>query len=292
MIDDLKALAIFAETATRGSFKAAATHYDLSPSVVSHHVSSLERKLGVALLFRTTRSLRLTDQGKVLYQYAQEMLSTAEAGFNLLMEQGELIGNVSVSIPLLLSRSSIVSKLADFSRQHPKVQLDLQATDGRVDLLKDNVDVAIRLGDLPDSSLKAKPLGEIQRKLVCTRDLFDQFGPLNSLEQLKSLPWIGLKMLKNSRVLRNGEQKIAIHYDPQIQVNTVDLLTEMCLNGLGIATPPDFLVTSRIESGDLVELFPDWQVEPIKVTAVWPYSDVGNPTVRALIDFISQDELI
>lgn len=289
MIDELKALAVFAETVKQGSFKGAAKQLSLSPSVVSHHVSSLERKLGTALLFRTTRSLRLTDQGKVLYQYAQQMLSTAEAGFNLLMEQGELIGNVTVSIPLLLSRSLLVSKFADFSRQHPKVQLDLQATDNRVDLLKDHVDVAIRLGDLPDSSLKAKPLGEIKRKLVCTRDMFDQLGPLGSLEQLKSFPWIGLKMLKNSRVLIKGDQKFTVQYDSQIQVNTVDLLTEMCLSGLGIATPPDFLVASKIEAGDLVELFPDWQVEPIKVTAVWPYSDVGNPTVRALVDFISQD---
>lgn len=292
MIDDLKALAIFAETVKQGSFRAAASHFGLSPSVVSHHVTSLETKLGTTLLYRTTRALRLTDQGTLLYQHAQAMLESAETGFNLLMEKGNLMGNLTISIPLLLSRSGLVKRLSAFSAMHPKVHLNILATDQRVDLLQDHVDLAIRLGNLADSGMKSRSLGEIPRSLVCSADFLELHGEITSVEQLSQYPWVGLSMMKKSRTIHKGEQQLVIQYDSQIDVNTVDLLTEFCIQGAGIATPPTFLISRLLESGTLVELFPEWRVEPIQISAVWLSSGGETPLIRALIDFITEETIL
>ncbi|MFC3151659.1 LysR substrate-binding domain-containing protein [Litoribrevibacter euphylliae] len=292
MIDDLKALAIFAETVKQGSFRAAASHFGLSPSVVSHHVTSLETKLGTTLLYRTTRALRLTDQGALLYQHAQAMLESAETGFNLLMEKGSLMGNLTISIPLLLSRSGLVKRLSEFSAMHPKVHLNIVATDQRVDLLQDHVDLALRLGSLADSGMKSRSLGEIPRSLVCSADFLDAYGELPTVEHLAQCPWVGLSMMKKSRTISKGDQQLVIQYDSQIDVNTVDLLTEFCIQGVGIATPPTFLISRLLESGTLVELFPEWRVEPIQISAVWLSSGGETPLIRALIDFMAEETIV
>ncbi|WP_028301600.1 LysR family transcriptional regulator [Oceanospirillum beijerinckii] len=297
MIDDLKAIAIFAETVRQGSFRGAAKVLGLSPSVVSYHVSQLEQRLGNALLYRSTRKLSLTHKGEVLYQHAQLMLNAAQSGLEQIMpENAEPSGKLSISLPSVLSQSYISKEIAAFALRYPKVELNIMSTDTRQHLIKEGIDLAIRIGEMGDSSLKAKRLGAIKRKLVCSRALWQQQCQNQdqtdgtSPHRLETLPWIKLAMLPNSRTLiRPDGEKIRLHFHSQTTVNDVTLMTQLCKHGLGIATPPDYLIEHALADGSVIELLPDWQVESIPFYGVWPANASMNSNARHLLSYLSDN---
>ena len=170
MIDQLRAIAIFAETANKGSFRAAAKSLGLSPSVVSYHISQLEAKIGAALLYRSTRSLSLTNDGQILFTRAKDMMDMANLALSEISEENEqLAGQISLSLPTALVRHPISKKLSDFAKQHPKLELIMDYTDQRQDIIAQGLDLAIRAGSMADSNLKSKKLGHIIRKLEIGR---------------------------------------------------------------------------------------------------------------------------
>lgn len=295
MIDDLKAIAIFAETVRQGSFRGAAKTLELSPSVVSYHISQLEQRLGNALLYRSTRKLSLTHEGKILYQHAQVMLDAAQTGLEQVSsEDAEPSGKLSISLPSVLSQSYISKQIATFALRYPRVELNIMSTDLRQHLIEEGIDLAIRIGGMDDSSLKAKRLGAIKRKLVCSHDFWQQYiQGKDSIDHqkpslLENLPWIKLAMLPNSRTLTGLDgEKVSLHFHSQTTVNDVLLMTQLCKHGLGIATPPDYLVEQALADGSLVELLPNWQVEPIPFYGVWPANASINSNARQLLNFLS-----
>ena len=140
---------------------------------------------------------------------------------------------------------------------------------------------------MEDSNLKSKHIGYIQKKLVCAASYFKQQPTPKSPEDLSLWHWIKLAMLPNTRSLIDEEgEKISISYTSHVTVNSVDLMTEFCINGLGLATPPDFLVKSAIETGELIEVFPEWKVEPISLYAVWPENVSLNSNARIFLDYL------
>ena len=289
MIDELRAIAIFAETVRQGSFRGAAKVLGLSPSVISHHVSALEKKVGNALIYRSTRKLSLTNEGEALYCHAIKMLEHAQTGLSKATpNRFEPMGKLTLSIPLVLSRSLFSQKIAHFVQQYPKLELVINSTDERQNIIEDGIDLAIRAGNMDDSNLKSKHIGYIQKKLVCSARYFNQQPTPKSPEDLSAWHWIKLAMLPNTRSLIDTEgEKISITYTSHVTVNSVDLMTEFCINGLGLATPPDFLVNKAIETGELIEVFPGWKVEPISLYAVWPGNVSLNSNARIFLDYLS-----
>lgn len=288
MIDDLRAIAIFAETIRQGSFRGAAKVLGLSPSVISHHVCALEKKIGNALIYRSTRKLSLTNEGEALYRHALQMLEHAQTGLSKATPSNiEPMGKLSLSIPLFLSRSIFSKKIANFIERYPKLELNINSTDERQNIIEKGIDLAIRAGKMDDSSLKTKHLGYIQKKLVCTPGYFRQQPTPKSPEDLSSWHWIKLAMISSTRSLvdKNGK-KLTLSYKSQVTVNSVDLMTEFCKNGLGLATPPDFMVNKAIETGELIEVFPEWKVTPISLSAVWPENVSLNSNARIFLDHL------
>ena len=160
MIDDLRALAVFARTVELGSFRGAAKALALSPSVVSHHVALLESRVGVPLLYRSTRRLALTPEGERLFASAREMVEAAERGLDGVNGRSESpSGLLRVSVPAFLANTAFPRDLAAFSAEHPRVRLTVGFSDGRRELIQDGLDVALRIGGLEDSSLRARRLG-------------------------------------------------------------------------------------------------------------------------------------
>ncbi|MEM9140585.1 MAG: LysR family transcriptional regulator, partial [Pseudomonadota bacterium] len=152
MLDQLRQIAIFAKTVDHGSFRAAARALDISPSVVSHHVTQLEERLGTALLYRSTRKLSVTEDGKRLLSNAHVMIDAAEAGLTAIADRGRaLSGVLHVTVPAVLARSALVDRIAGFSRDHPNVHLMLDFSDARREVIGGGIDVAIRMGWLSDS---------------------------------------------------------------------------------------------------------------------------------------------
>ncbi len=288
MINDLKALAIFAETARLASFRKAAKKLSLSPSVVSYHISQLERKLKTPLMYRSTRKLSLTSQGQVLYQHAAGMVAKANEGMNSLLScDGALSGDLAVTIPSALTRSPINRRIAEFSKSYPGVSLRLIYTDIRQDLIAQSIDIAIRAGDLEDSSLKSKRIGKIKRKLVCSPEFLDGKDiPLHPRD-LKNWSWIWFELMPKFRKLISAHgEKFLLNYESNISVDSVEAMTELCCLGLGLASPPDFLVKDYLERGILVEPLPNWKLEKVAVSALWHKNSQADQKVRAFLDFV------
>lgn len=292
MIDELRALAVFARTVDTGSFRAAARELGLSPSVVSHHVSQLESRLGVALLYRSTRKLSLTDDGKRLFDSAQVALQAAEQGFNAIAgRSSEPAGRLTVTVPGFFARSALVDDLAAFAQAHPKVALSINFTDEKRDLIRDGIDLAIRVGALKDSALKSKKLFTLKRKLVASPSLAAAQKKPRTPADLESWEWIGLTMRPDSKTLvsRNGATQ-RVRFTPRVTVDSIDAACRLAIAGLGLATPPAFLAEEEIRAGRLVELLAAWEVEPLGVYAVWPQNAGRQSLTMRLLRFLEARE--
>lgn len=292
MLEDLRALTLFVKTAELGSFRATADLFGLSPSVVSHHITQLEQRYDTALLYRSTRKLSLTADGAQLFERARPMVRAAEDATGLLRaESPRLAGKLTVSLPSGLVRSRYMAALSRFAAAYPDVHLSLITTDRRVDLIGQGIDIAIRAGAMKDSALKTIALGSVRRKLVCTPELPAAQPPLDSPKQLAHWPWIQLSMMAPARELVGpaGETR-TVRYAARIEVDSVEAMYRMTRAGLGLSSPPDFLVASDLESGRLIEPLPGWTVPPIPVHAVWPPNLPRTGAANALIGFLKAAE--
>lgn len=272
MIDELRALAIFAKVIEAGSFRSAANALKLSPSVVSHHVAQLEERLGVALLYRSTRRLSLTHEGKKLFISAKAMLSAAEQGLNSIAYSAEEpTGKLNLTVPAMLTRSLLIDDIAEFAKMFPEVSLSINFSDTQQDLIREGIDLAIRMGNLKDSGLKSKRLFTMTRKLVASPVLMDKHPSPQQPQDLFKWNWIGFKVRPHTKkLIHQSGKKFLIDFEPRIIVDSMDAVCQLAIAGLGLATPPAFLVAENIQQGSLVEPLPKWQPESIPVYAVWP----------------------
>ena len=292
MIDDLRAIAIFAEMARQGSFRGAAKVLGLSPSVVSYHVSQLEKHVGTALVYRSTRKLSLTYEGEILYQHARDMLTSAREGLSKVStDNNEPSGKLTVTLPSALTRAPVNYEIAEFCKLHRGIDVHILYTDVLQDLIANGIDIALRVGDMKDSSLKSKRIGQVERKLVCSTDYWAQQAEPNHPQDLASWHWIKLAMLPSSRSLIHlDKQSEQITFDSHLTVDNVEAMTQFCILGLGLATPPDFLVDEPLTSGTLVEVLQEWQVAPIPLYAVWHANASDNSNIRRLLNFLNYSD--
>jgi DNA-binding transcriptional LysR family regulator len=291
MINDLRAMAIFAETVKQGSFRGAAKLLDLSPSVVSYHITQLEQRLGTALIYRSTRKLSLTHEGKILLQHANTMLASAQQGLNeITADNNKPTGSLTITLPSGLTRAPISHQIAEFSLLYPGIALHILYTDVRQDIIADGIDLAVRAGTLSDSSLKSKRIGHIERKLVCSKTFWEKrsHNPTHP-HQLSLWRWIKLAMLPNTRTLINADQQHeVVHFDSHVVVDSIEAMTQFCFLGLGLATPPSFLVRDALISGELVEVLPHWQVNSVPLYVVWPENVTANSNTWRLLDHLTK----
>jgi DNA-binding transcriptional LysR family regulator len=288
MIDDLRALAIFAETIRHKSFRAAARGLNLSPSVVSYHVAQLEKRVGTPLLYRTTRKISLTHEGEILYAHAVDMLAAARQGLEeISSDDSDPCGRMSIMLPSVLIRSPLHQRIAEACRKYARIEFHIQYTDIRQHLVADGIDLAVFIGDMADSSLKSKRVGTLMRKLACSPDYAAKHQPARHPEDLNSWDWIQLEMLPARRMVRKKGEKYEINYSGHVHVDNVEAMTRFCLSGLGVATPPDFLVDTAIQDQRLVELIPDWQVDPLPLVAVWAGNVATNRHTRRILSYLS-----
>lgn len=285
MIDDLKAIAIFAEMAKQGSFRGAAKMLGLSPSVVSYHVGQLEQRVGTALIYRSTRKLSLTHEGQVLYEHAKAMIDAAETGLSEIAgETAKPKGKLTVTLPSLVARGPLNMRIAEFCKRYPGITLNLIYTDTRQDLIANGIDLAIRAGNMPDSSLKSRRIGEIERKLVCSAEYYESREAPRTPKDLEGWDWIRLSMLSPSRVLIGPKgERVPVEFESRVFVDAVEASTQFAILGIGLATPPSFLIEEELGTGILIDPLPEWQVEPIPIYAVWPQNASMNNNLKLLL---------
>ena len=274
MLNYLRAMAVFAKTVEYGSFRSAAHNLGLSPSVVSHHISQLEEHLGVALLYRSTRALSLTRDGEQLIDAAQAMVAAAESGLNAVLDRSEeLSGELHITAPAALARSRLSDNIAVFVRSHPKVRLAIDFSDDRRNVVADGIDVAIRMGWLQDSSLKARKLYNVVRVLVASSDYLKGRSLPKTPKDIEEWDWLELTSAPFKPIFRHGSHKsVTIRPTSRLAANSATALYQFAARGAGLAALPRFLVEEDIRAGTMEILLPEWKLPSIAVYAVRPQS--------------------
>ena len=289
MVEDYRALAVFAAVADTGGFTAAGRALKLSTSVVSHHVSRLEDRLGAALFFRSTRSLSLTPEGARLLPAARRMVEAGRDALDALAEDGRApVGALRVALPAFGGAKTIMQKLWGFARENPMVALSLNMSDTQIDLVKDGFDVAIRLGKLEDSALRTRKVGEFSRVLVASPGYLEARPPVTTPADLAQLDFIAMARLPEGFTLQKGRTRAEVLPKAvRVEVNSVGGARDAILAGVGLQRIPLSEVQDDLESGALVRVLPDWSLPVSNIYAVWPATAKQKNLTRLFIDHIA-----
>ncbi|MEM7320527.1 MAG: LysR family transcriptional regulator [Pseudomonadota bacterium] len=289
MIDTLRAMAVFAKVAEVGSFAGAARQLGLSASVVSHHVSAIERHLNTPLIYRTTRKLSLTEAGETLAASAREMVNVAETGLrNIGRESGELVGRLTITAPAILQYARFLVRLSTFKRHNPRVELSINFTDRQVNIVEEGVDLGFRVGWLKDSSLMARKVTGGREFLCAAPDYLNSVGAVTHPQDLARLDVIQVAQVPTKAVLTHADMRRAsVQMKSTVKVDSGFAARRMAEEGCGLVKLPDFFLRESVQAGRLIEVLPDWQFEPYGIFAVWPDNVGQNRTRTALLDFVA-----
>jgi len=289
MIDDLKAMAIFAETVKRGSFRAAAKALNLSPSVVSYQVSKLEERLGTTLLYRSTRKLSMTTEGETLLNHATQMIDQAQLGIRNVSGHDVATGRLTITLPHSVTGDIITKKIAEFSKQNPGIEMRFIYSDMRRDLISEGIDIAFSMGKLHDSSFNSKKLSDKGRILVCSPDYYKKYPKPKHPDDLLNWDWIQHLSLAGGRTFIKGKDKRTLDLNGNICANSAEAMFQFALLGLGLCTVGEWLLTDEIDNGSLIHVLPDWKVEPLPFYAVWHSNITNCSNTRRLLNFLQQN---
>ncbi len=287
MIDDIRYLIVFAKIAETGSVSGGAEALGLSAATASLHLSRLERNLGRALLYRNSRKLSLTQDGTQLLDTARSMLELYEKGFIEFRQRAVSTRNsLRISMPAVFVNGDFTRHLAAFIEEHPDLDLGIACDDSRHDIIGDGIDIAFRIGDLPDSSLKARHLFLLPRQVVAAPAFLARHAPLEHPRDLQRLEWIRLGMRPDSRLFRHArdDEEVRVDYTPRVRVDSVEASCRLARLGVGLAAPPTYLSDEPIRRGELRAVLPEWRLEPLKVYAVWPPNVPASSIAYTLIN--------
>lgn len=289
---DFNESAVFVKVVQAGSFSEAARQIGLPTSTVSTRVSRLEKRLGITLLQRTTRRLSLTEAGKVYYHHASQGLSyllEAEAAVDEARKQPQ--GRLKVTAPADLGDNLLANLILRTQQEFPELEVELLLTDRYIDLVAEAIDVAIRTGDLRDSTFVAKSLGSIRWQLFASRDYLKEAGLLEMPQDIQNHHCLQFTpMGRDAWVLENGVSQIAIPLKARTIVNSISVVKAMVENGQGIALLPSYVSRESLINGGLLRVLSSWQAKSNPVHLVYPKQRFMSPKLRAFLD-LAQDEL-
>ncbi|WP_444890408.1 LysR family transcriptional regulator [Microbulbifer sp. DLAB2-AA] len=287
-MESFAAIPVFVTVAETGGFSPAAKLLGISKSAVSKRVSQLEEQLGVKLLHRTTRKLSLTEAGEHFFQHARIAYQAAQDAQDAVTQlQGEPQGRLRINAPMSFGRLHLAPLIPVFLKRYPKITIDLVMDDKVVDLIGEGFDIAIRGGDLPDTSLIARKLAPLQSVLCASPAYLEELGKPIELEQLTEhncLMFTYSRDVKEWNFIQDNHLH-TIEVRGNYQVNNSEALREAILQGLGIGRLPTFVAGADIKSGLLVPLFEEYQMPAKTIYAVFPERQYMPAKVRAFIDF-------
>jgi DNA-binding transcriptional LysR family regulator len=290
-LPDLEGLAIFARVAQAGSFAGAASDLGLSNPTVSKAVSRLEQRLGVRLFHRTSRRLSLTDTGQTILDTAGRMLAEAEMAECAASDSSaKPRGLVRIAAPMSFGLGFVAPLLPQLLQLYPEITLDLSLSDEVVDLIGGGFDLALRISDLPDSSLMARRLAPVKRLMVASAAYLDRRGRPTHPSQLAEhdcLIYANLPAPQTWRFVNAAGEEVSVRVAGPLRANNGDALTAAALAGCGIAAHPDFIVWREVADGRLEPILTDWTTPPIALHLVAP-PGVRPARVTAVIDCLAE----
>lgn len=287
-MDRLHELEVFVAVAEAGSFAKAGVRLRLSPPAVTRAVSALEDRLGARVFNRTTRSLSITDVGQRFLGHARRIindLDTAEK--DAVGETAAPHGHLAVTASVTLGRSALTPIVCAFLNQNPRVSISVLLLDRVVNLIEEGIDVAVRVGSLPDSSLVAKKVGLVRRVLVASPGYLARRGMPLSPADLRLHSVIAFTGLTPNREWRftDGKPGSSTSFMPRLEINDAASAITAAEAGDGITMALSYMVADKIRGGHLVPVMDEFAPPAVPVSLVYPQSRLISPKVRAFVDF-------
>lgn len=293
-LNNLKRLAYFAEVAETGSFTAAAERLGITKAVVSQQVARLEAAFGTTLLVRTTRSVRLTEEGRAFHERCVRILSEVHSAFDMLENKDRApSGMLRLTAPFEYGIAIVIPALAEFQRRFPACTTDLVISDRTLDQVENDIELAIRVGWLADSTLRARKIGSFQQLLVASPEVAAALPHDAGPEQHASLPFVANANLRApldwTFTDTSGEQR-SVRFSSSIAISATLGVLEAVRGGMGASVLPDFVIADDLAAGRLVHLMPRWQLKSGGIHAVVPATRFRPARVSAFIDILTEQE--
>jgi len=292
-MQNLEPLLIFVTVAERGSFTHAADSLGIQKGRASTAVRKLEEDLGVRLLHRTTRSVQLTEDGRVFHARARDLLADVDDLHSMFAgDRVVLRGRLRVDLPTEVARATIVPALPDFMATHPELELEVSSTDRQVDLVQEGFDCVLRLGPIRDETLIARPLGKFRIVNAASPAYLARYGTPRSLGDLKCQEHrtIHFETTLGARSFGweypDGESYATLQLPGALHVNSAQTYEAAALAGLGLIQAPLLGIGRYLESGALVEVLPDLGRRPLAVSLVVAHRRNLSHRVRAFMKWI------
>ncbi|MCL9779948.1 LysR substrate-binding domain-containing protein [Vibrio sp. S4M6] len=273
----------FVAVAQRLSFKQAAEELSISPAQISRQINALEQRLGVKLLYRSTRQVSLTESGTTYYEYCREVIEQLEEAERIVtQEQEEPRGQLRITAPPAYGEQVISPLLNKLALQYPQLKIWLQLTNRQIDLVQERFDLAIRIGSLNDSNMIARRLSDRSLNLVASPKYLECHGKPSSIEQLNT--HAALTRFNQSWRFTLGEREHSYKLQGKICSDSGQALLNATLQGLGIAQLPSYYVDNYIRNGELVTLLEDHQPPVEGIWAIYPHNRQLSAKVKKAVE--------
>src|SRR5574343_1799843 len=283
-MDKFKAMSTFVRIVEAGSLTGAAERLGSSLTAVVRSLAALEQQLGVRLLNRTTRRIALTDEGREYFERCRRLLSELEETENALTDRRLTpSGRLAITAPVMFGRLHVAPVVTDFLVAYPEMRARLLLLDRVIDLLEEGIDLAIRIGPLPDSSLVGISLGSTRRVICASPALLASTGMPMQPADLGGQPVIRFTGLSDGSdwTLTRGNERVKLSLREVFAANQVDAALAACRKGLGFGRFFAYQVREALADGSLVSVLDTWDATPVPVSVVYPHGRLQSPRIRA-----------
>ena len=289
-MDRLTALEIFVRVVDAGSFSAVARRQRIGQPAVSKAVVQLEEWLGVSLLMRSTRSVVPTEAGRIFYERAKRTIEEAdEAVMAARGSASGLTGKLRVSTSICFGRLDVIPNLSAFLAEHPDLDIELVLDDRNVDLVNEGIDVALRMGAMPDSNMTTRRIAEGRRIVVATPAYLQRHGTPMSPDELTSHQTVIYpRGGGESWTFRKATAEVSVVLQGRLKVTQAEGLREAVLCDLGLAVASEWLFSPELRSGKVVAILEDWALPSTNLSAVYPTGRLASTKARAFVSFVER----
>lgn len=289
---DLNAALILVRIVDKGSFTAAAQELGMTKAMVSRRIAELERRLGVRLLYRSTRQLTLTEEGEQYYQRCSKAVDAlTEAELMLSARQQEVTGTLKLAVPIETGQLVVGRMVAKFLRRYPAMQVELELTNRILDPISEGLDAVVRVGDMSNSNLAARRLWSTERLLCASPDYLARSPAIARPEDLLRHERVAVSsgFLASHWCFERDGREVLVDPPSRFRVNNITCAREAAKAGLGVASLPAMLCLEELERDELVSLLPEWQQPRVPIYLLFPERRLMPRKLRAFIDFMVEN---
>ncbi|MBS6034217.1 MAG: LysR family transcriptional regulator [Pantoea sp.] len=274
--DRIELMQTFIRIVESGSLSAAAAQLGTTQPTISRRLQTLEQRLGLKLILRTTHALKLTDDGERCYAQARQLLATWHAlEDELTGASDDPVGTLRVRAPHAFGQDQLIAPLVDYLRRYPRLNIEWMLNDRTPDFMAENIDCAIQVGAPTDPSVVAILLAEVPGIVVASPGLLARHPPIEQVEQLRDLPWLALtSFYRNEVALQKIDdgQPVNLAITPRLSSDSLYAVRKAALAGMGAAIVSSWVVQQDLAEGRLVQLTPQWQAPPLPIWLTYPWA--------------------